>query len=436
MSAVVQAQPPLDFLRASARLPKVTFALFVLAIVFVFSLSGDLLVLLNISYVTEGGNLLHKIHPSIYVLTLGLAYWVAFYRNGWAMLLQASLHSSCFYLLLCSICLMVYVTLFSMPLANPFVTFFGAYLFYTVMILLTPDQRAVVTRVVLIMLLLNSGIGIYEYLQGATLVPATQLDFMTGEYIDASEWTFIRSYGLLGHPLTSTLLTALFLTIYLVKFLFERVSRLENCVALLAVIALPLFGGRAAIAVFVLIALMALFFKLLVTVRSGRVERVVLIALALALLALPAAAFFAFQSGLLDPVLERIEDDQGSAETRMIALKMLLDTPFTNLLLGNFDGSLKDRQMMYGTHYGIEVSWIALILMYGAINTALIIYSLYGLSRAAARRFGAHALLPAVFFFVAISSGTGLASKSLYLVSFIVMIQALMTTREAQAAPD
>ena len=120
-------------------------------------------------------------------------------------------------------------------------------------------------------------------------------------------------------------------------------------------------------------------------------------------------------------MLSRLEDDQGSASTRLIAIELMLDTFWLNLLLGDIDRSLSAKVLLFGSRYGIEIGWIALLLTYGAVLSGLLLYALYCCLQQLYQRLSPLLLFAWLYAFIAWSSGTGISGKTIMLSAALVM---------------
>jgi len=150
-------------------------------------------------------------------------------------------------------------------------------------------------------------------------------------------------------------------------------------------------------------------------------SRNALLYLSSSLLLLPSLLYTAYLTGLLDPVLSRIEDDKGSASTRLIAIEIMLDTSLLNLLFGDIDRSLAAKVLLYGSRYGIEIGWIALLLTYGALLSGFLLYALYLNLSQLYRRLSPLLIFPWLYAVIAWSSGTGISGKTIMLSAALIM---------------
>lgn len=400
--------------------PQLSFIVLALAIIALFSLSGNVLYLLGIFYDSPGGSPLQKIHPSSYLLLLSMLAW-AIYRGGAQQLYALALLRSHFLLLAAAMCLLLQDIVLGRPLSSAIVSYISAALFVLLLKAQSATRLARLKQLLLLLLFANAAVGVYEYLTGGLIAPLVLTDISSGEVIDTSHWGQVRSAGLMGHPLTSTMLTGFFLVCFCARFLFARVSLTESITAVMLFTALPLFGGRGSILALLIVIVLMLIIKGAQSLQRRAMSRHALLYLLCSLLLMPLLLYGAYLAGLLDPVLSRIEDDQGSASTRLIAIEIMLDTPLMNLLLGDIDRSLSAKVLLYGSRYGIEIGWIALTLTYGAVLSGFLLYALYLNLNQLYRRLSPLLVFPWLYAFIAWSSGTGISGKTIMLSAALIM---------------
>lgn len=414
-------------------MPALSFMLLLLAIAALFSLSGNVLYQAGIFYDSPGGNPLHKIHPSFYLLLLALASWTL-YQGGVQQLYYLFTVRSHLLLIGAATCLLLHDVVLGRPLSSAIVSYVSAALFVLLLKALSPARLLQLKSLLLLLLSANALVGIYEYASGGLIAPLVLTDAASGEVIDTSEWGQIRSAGLLGHPLTSTMLSGFYLVCYVARALFARVGVFESLTALLLLTALPLFGGRGAILAAVIVIVLLLLLKALQSIQRRVLTQRALLYLLLSCLLLPLLFYLAYSIGLLEPVLSRLEDDQGSASTRLIAIELMLDTSWFNLLVGDIDRSLSGKVLLSGSRYGIEIGWIALILTYGGMLTALLLYTIYCCLKPLYQRLSPLLLFAWLYAFIAWSSGTGISGKTIMLSAALIMTLLLFCDLSSQPA--
>lgn len=403
-------------------LPGIVFGLLVFACFLIIAVSGNVLALLGLNYVGSGGNPLEKIHPSTFILLLGCAAFLL-YTEGLNRLTYAVTHPSVRWAMLCLPIVIIYTQFFlAMPVATLIVSWFTPFFAMALLNGANAKQLKLLAYLFYALMAVNSLVGVIEFAQGDALIPPVLLDY-TGEggEIDMSDWGSWRASGLFGHPLSSTLACGTLAVALFAKLCFAQCTRLESITLIHTLAGMPLFGGRTSI-------FLALFcFALIMGTRvvqdyAGRpTNRINLLGAMLWAITAVLALMIAYSAGYFEQFIERLSDDNGSALTRLSALDIMWDTPWDEWLLGDFRGLLLARQISYGTIYGIEIFWVAMLLTYGLIiNLALYAPTLIMLS-GLVKRSALINFWPTLFFFLAGSSGVGLAAKSTSL-SFLILV--------------
>ena len=420
MQSTIQSHLQSNIQNHAITVPALSTFVLALAISALFALSGNVLYLFGINYDSPGGSPLQKIHPSSYLLLLSMAAW-AIYQGGVNKLCTLALMRSHFLLLGAAACLLGQDILLGRPLSSAIVSYVSAALFVLLLKAQSLQRLKRLKQLLLLLLFANAAVGVYEYMTGGLIAPLVLTDASSGEVIDTSEWGQVRSAGLMGHPLTSTMLSGFYLVCFAARFLFARVSFSEWLTAAMVLLALPLFGGRGSILALVILLLLMLGVKAAQSLQRRAMTRHALLYLFISLLLLPLLFYGAYLAGLLDPVLTRLEDDQGSASTRLIAIEILLDTPLMNVLLGDVDRTLSAKVLLYGSRYGIEIGWIALTLTYGLLLSGFLMYALYLNLAQLYRRVSRLLVFPWLYAFIAWSSGTGISGKTVMLSAALIM---------------
>ena len=150
---------------------------------------------------------------------------------------------------------------------------------------------------------------------------------------------------------------------------------------------------------------------------------------ALVLITLPVLIFglgYAIDSGFFDRLIDRFVDDQGSAVTRVIMLKLFTLVPTMDLLLGPDQDMVSSLQRSEGIALGIESFWVSFIMQNGIIMCAMFFtgFLLFCLQLVRATR--PSAVLPLALFFVTISGAVSLASKSTLMGIFVALLMITM----------
>jgi hypothetical protein len=270
----------------------------------------------------------------------------------------------------------------------------------------------------------NAIIGLAESATGNRLLP-----FVAGN----ETYTFDRrSTALLGHPLNNALLTGAWVLMRLMTGLrsgFSIASLLAIGVATLSLLA---FGGRAALVLMALLFVFYGYLQLLIGLASGRAGRVILrVSLFTALVAI--AAPIAVELGAADAIIERFLYSDGSNDTRFAALDILQAMEPGQWWTGVPISIRTALQARVSSEYGIELSWIALVVTFGyPIGLALIAGMLFTLG-AIGRSGGMPAAFLSFYFVATTFTSLSIGGKSLLLAQFIVLLVCISTLRTENA---
>lgn len=402
-------------------LPRVSFLFILLSILSVFLLSGDVLTLFGYNFALEGGSFIYKIHPSFYLLFLGYSS-VFLYQGGKAFIFDVLLKQRNFFLLLaCSFCFFYQVLILKQPMAPFIVTWLSPILLLFLFDKFSPQQKEFVYHCLLFVIIFNALMGIAEYIQGEVFIPKNYFAMESEELLDISEWGFERANALYGHPLIATLISATVVVGFYAKSLQYPLSKFESISLWVSFLSLPAFGGRTSIAVCLLIIAIISGIKFLQSLKDKHIPPMKMIMILSFLLCLPLFVILMYDLGLFDSLLARLEDDNGSAETRLTAFYILFDTSFLEILFGDYNKQLFIKQLLYGTKYGIEIFWLAILLQFGVFVSTVMIYILFVIHKYLFEKIGKYTIWSSLTFLMALSSGTGLASKTLMLSHFVIL---------------
>lgn len=251
----------------------------------------------------------------------------------------------------------------------------------------------------------NALLGLYEFLTGFRLTP-----FVAGTVLIEGDW---RSTALLGHPLANAVVTGC----YVVAICGGGARELPGLSRVLAVglqmAGMIAFGGRSSLVIMLLFVVVSAGRQLALFGAGARkisLPQAALVAVALPLLCGAVAAIA--QGGFFDLLAGRFVDDNGSAQARIIMLRLFEVISLPDLMFGPDQSHIHSLQQLEGIEYGLESFWLATILGYGLI-VSLIFFSglfafLYELAKGSTAG-GTHVLL---FFFIIASTSVSLSAKT------------------------
>jgi len=418
------------FVRAAAR-PHVMsgFAdwlivgLLVLAIVMLAVVSAPLLTEYKIHYVSTGGRFFEKLHPATYAVFL--AFGVLLLRNGNPIGEIDRIVTSAKSLLVFLFCwslLFVQCVVLHRPFTGIIDTFLLPVILSVVVWNLTPENKKPLVWAVHCLIWLNIAVGYYEHFSGHRLVVLT-----VGGVPVNGEW---RSTAFLASPLAASSVVGLYVLALvlrpdLCRPLWLRVPAILVSLGSLAIA----FGGRTALlSVLAIIACIA-------TARVFRVafgRRVSLPAVMLTICGLflvSVTVLALYEYGVFDKMLMRFSSDKGSAHARLQSLHLLTLLGWKELILGTDPDRGTSLQSMTGLQYGIEDFWIACIVQYGVISTALITLGMGCFFFEVLRRSVSAAGIAVLFVTIDAASSVSFSSKNITLTLLVTLMVTLLPSR-------
>ncbi|MBX9925287.1 MAG: hypothetical protein K2Y05_02920, partial [Hyphomicrobiaceae bacterium] len=177
--------------------------------------------------------------------------------------------------------------------------------------------------------------------------------------------------------------------------------------------------------------------KFIAILRGGTFDTRAVIA---TMIAVPIAATFlvlALETGALATLLDRIEDDTGSAATRIEMFQLFRYLTVDDLLFGPRPDVLATWVAIHGLDYGIESFIVAFVLNYGLLCTAVFMpaFALFFRELTLVTRPGAW--LPVTVFIAVALTSLSLSSKTPALSIFVILMCVLMRRddRASTSAP-
>jgi hypothetical protein len=397
-----------------------------LAVVTLLLVSSTLLTHWRIQYVTAGGNFYEKLHPATCFVVLALA--VALLRSGnplqQALRIAGQSKAILFYLV-CWGFLLVQTLMLERPFTAVVDTFLLPVLLTLAIWQLPISGRRWLALLVHALILLNVTIGYYEYFAGHRIIPLT-----LGTIVVLGEW---RSAALLGHPLTASGLIAAYVLALILRPQIVPQPLLRLPLILFCFGSLMVFGGRTALVTTLLIIGGGAAFRLFQLMRGGRISLPALIVAIGLLFGGLAGVFVIFDLGIFDKMLLRFSSDKGSALARFATLELLSHLDAHEILFGPTVSRANALQNQLGLDYGIENFWIACIVQFGLIHTALMTAALVAFLAMLLRRSSPAAWALVVLIGVIAASSVSFSSKNVQLAQFVLLIT-LLLPRDAPAS--
>lgn len=379
-----------------------------------FLLGGPLLDVIGWSYSNPDASAITKIHPSTYVfaaaavlaLLLGRRRYRKFVLRGEYLLFALATS-----ILLVRAILIVRAGTTQGEMSAVLVTFLSSAMVLICFQGVTSVERTKLGRGVRIFFAINSAMAIAERIVGHRFIPS---------FIDNVGGNEQRATALLGHPLNAALLTGIMI-VHLVSSRARSSLLIKVGEVLLHAAAMFAFGGRAALVLTpVVLWLSVLVSPLRQHARLTRLQKllpliILLIGICLVFLPLP----------FVDATIDRFANDDKSSMTRNSALLMLGTLNASQVLTGIDAAHRELLQAIFHSTAGIELAWVAFVMIYGLLATLPMAFALPLLLWRLARQLDQSAAYMALLFLVVTAGSLSIASKSLLLTQTLVMMLTL-----------
>lgn len=382
-----------------------------------FSLSGSTLAYLGIDYASPGGNQFLKIHPATYFTVFSICVLASKGEfDAYINMLRQTNKGICIFLLLLSLFMVYIFYIGNIPLTAPIDTFLYTSFLAILLLRLRAPERNVVRNFLHGFMLINSVLGIIEFISGRRLIPVS-LGGKTHEIL-LTEW---RPSAFLGAPLTNACLTGAYV---LILFLSDqKLNPLTRFILLLInLIALIAFGSRSAISFVLIILIFYLSYELLRAIQGKSVRREIIAIFFVGIPGIITGITLLLMSGFLDKFLNRLENDKGSAQARTAMLDLVSNIPLRDLIFAPSSDDLTSWMARYGLGYGLESCWIAFLLSYGIVGCLLLLPGLLAFSISILYHTQRVAMLPMLFFFLMASGSVSISSKTTMFAQFIALL--------------
>lgn len=391
-------------------------AFFMLAVIVVFGISPYALDTLGFHYDTEGGAAWQKLHPATYVMVGALTFGFIGLRDHRAFFKSVSrkLPGLLFFLAMWVLLMAHAGIVRHVPLTPLFETFFIAVAALLMLDELPQGVKDFLRLFIHGLLFVNALLGVGEFVTHRRVFP----HLIGGENVIADN----RSTALLGHPLQNATTSGVYLLCLFLGGDASLAPATRGVLILAQILGLASFGGRTSIVVSSAIIFFNLVKEFGFVLLGSRFDlRRALASASLAPVAL-ACAFWAVSSGILDDTIKRFIDDNGSAEARVIMVRLFDSFSFGDLLIGPDPKAVDTRLRSLGISVGIENSWIAMMFMYGGLMASFFFFGLLALLWEIWRRCRQGASQLFLFFLVVMTSAIGLASKSMVFNEFTLLL--------------
>jgi hypothetical protein len=393
-------------------------ALFLLAILLMYVVSGGMLWLVGYNYEGLTGSPLTKIHPGTYIIVVvfGLACLEAGHPIAGAVSLARDRPASVLLLAAAAVLFIDIVVRKGPGMAGVIDSFMLPPLAIMLYAKCDPATRGRIEDIIHLSMLANALLALLEFATKHQYFPF-RLDGETYPYET-------RASSLQGHPLGNATITAFYVLALVAGGGRLAPSRRAGMVVL-QLMAMVAFGGRAALVTTLMFGGIAILFAMARVVMSGRVPLLGAAAAILAATLLPVIVGGLFAGGFFDAFLMRFSQDGGSANARVEMFDIVKAIPLSDLMFGPDIEWVDTMRRTYGLEQGIENPIIRSALYQGMFVTALMIVAI-GLFIHELTRWSRRGMaLPIMGFIIIVNSFESLAGKSTLLTKFALMMLVL-----------
>ena len=397
-----------------------------------FLISSLALESVGIGYTSSGGGLTSKFHPSTFLAVLALALrCVASGRPERTLWRLATVDTGCV-LLAASVVVMAIVglTITKTPI-TPLVDTFV--LPIVLLILLRDLDRGALRWLALAIgaiLCVNASLAVIEVVRGMHFIAIpvaegstadpTRADAVFDWRVDAAtDW---RAQALFGHPLVNGLITGVFILCIVAPAAAWIPLAVRVSLLMLQIVAMFSFGARTALVLSLVIGGISALNQS-IAARAGRAISTRAIAISmLAVIVVIGGGLTLGQTEFVGRTITRFSQDAGSASTRLTMFQLFDEVSWNGLLFGPDKDVIATAQRVYGLEFGIESSWVGLVLTYGIIVTTMVIAALAAFSRSLMQVGGRGTGLALALFFILVSVAASMSGKITSFAMTVVLI--------------
>ncbi len=333
-----------------------------------FLVPGTLLDLVGYDYGSIGGSPITKIHVSTYFLIVLAAVFLVTYPDKQALLryyLSRRL-GSLFLFAAATIALVNIIAGKRNGFGMYFDTDLHLFLYSMLLPFIAPPEMNFLERFLHIFFWVNGALAILELASGWHPLPLTT--YSPDGYTSFES----RATGLLMHPLHAAAITCVYILALLCGAGAWKRRWMRGAIVAFQCVALLAFGGRTAIGLIAAVLSAMYLWRLLRFFTGARqsLRSVMVMAGAPAIFVVMLMTFFA--AGLLDPFIERMQEDSGSARTRLLMWPLLTSFNWGEMLWGAPTDYVFSQVVSHGLEWGVENPFMHMAVYQGLVIATMI----------------------------------------------------------------
>ena len=422
MSAGAAARflPPKLAARANTLLRIGAQALIAAGCLAIFAISPMLLAHWGVPYDAVGGTAPAKVHPGTWLITLGLLFASLRFSSPIAFAIRAAalFPGLLVFFAAWAVVLWYAIMVQKLPFTPMIDSFFLPFAALIALSTQTDASKRGIALALHAILFVNALLGLSEYLFGFRLTP-----YVVGEEELEADW---RATALLGHPLSNALTMGAYMIVMSLGGGRDLPKFARPLLTLAALASMIAFGGRASLVLAVTAMAGVFALRFVGVLRGDKVDlRMAAATIALApLFGVALAALYA--SGFFDQMLERFVNDHGSAKARLAMLSFFRHLSAEEILFGPSPEKMGGLQRVEGVEYGLESFFVAYVLNYGALVSAVFFVGVGFFCREIVRASTLRSILPIVFFFVVAATSVSLSAKTTTLGMLVALVSTML----------
>ena len=369
--------------RRSMMLPLLRYVLALIVVLYLV-LPGLTLLIFGWHYV-GGGTAIQNLHPATYLLFVGLSLSL-FFDQQFRRLFVHRFASDPSLALFVAAVLLTIISSYSPDVSiAPFVDTFAVAIVTTVALTCVSNQQITVTR-----RLVDAIFVVNIFVMFCELVMQTDflIDYANtlgrnpeeiavfGQQGEGSY--FGRLSALFGHPLNAAMLFGIYSIANLVStsLRFSPACTARVTLSILSYLAIFPTGGRASMVATTIIILLYISYSTIASVSRGYLNPVGVFYVGFIVVTLAILGAVLWSAGFFDQMLDRFENDYGSALSRHYAMEILQNASNFTLWFGSSSSELDSLRLSFGL-IAIEIAWVNFILVGGLITAIPLFISFF-----------------------------------------------------------
>jgi hypothetical protein len=411
-------------------------------IVSLFVVSSLLLEKFGIPYATAGGGIFSKVHPATVAAIIALGFRCLATGAPFATAWRLFSGDRGIVLFLSAVVIGFLAAVIAKVPFSPFVDSFVLAVFVFILLRdLDPAITRWIALAIALVLVINNAMAIWEFLRGMHVVTidvpeGISADPTRGDVVFdwraelAHDW---RATALLGHPLVNGMIVGCLIICMAAPGSGWLPELVRVPILLFSLVSMFAFGARTSLVLSGALAAWLILGRMAHAIASGRkLEARRSLAILLIGASVVGLALALYGTGFFDHTIERFQSDAGSASTRRTMFDLFQPLSWTDIMLGPDAETVATWQRIDGLEFGIESSWVGLVLSYGVIVTSILAIGMLAFARSVSRACGAGVVCVLLFYFISISVTASLSGKTTTMAMVVALVMLFLRADRAR----